>query len=108
MEEETYKQRKSGLLEKINYLKFVIKNTNHEALTSNNSLVANKSINKNTANCLLTNNSKIECDYNYFNSNNNDFSNNKNHTNKNANCKTIDINNFTSDVNHFQTNPVSF
>jgi ABC-type siderophore export system fused ATPase/permease subunit len=84
-------------LEKINYLKFIVKNSNHEALTSNNSLVANKSLNKNN---LLTNFSKIECDYNNYNL----FIN----TNKNANCKTIEFNNFSNyENNYFHLNPVN-
>lgn len=72
LEEETFKLRKSALLEKINYYKFIIKNTNHEALTTNNSLIANQSLNKNSAKYLLTNFSEIDAEFNFNNSNKND------------------------------------
>jgi len=86
LEEETFKLRKSALLEKINYYKFIIKNTNHEALTTNNSLIANQSLNKNPAKYLLTNFSEIDAEFNFNNSN------------KNENLKTLDFCD-TKDIN---------
>lgn len=74
-------------MEKLNYYKFIIKNTNHDALTANNSLVANKSINKNPSKCLLTNYSKF------------DYDGNINNTNKYANLKTLDFYNDINEIN---------
>ena len=42
LENETYNQRKAALLEKINYLKNSIKNSNAYMLTSNNSILTKK------------------------------------------------------------------
>ena len=65
LEEETYKQRKSALLEKINIYKHIIKNSSNANLTSNNSIKGNRSRNENSNydKIKITNNSFYEVDY---------------------------------------------
>ena len=65
LEEETYKQRKSALLEKINVYKHIIRNSSTANFSSNNSILANKSKNDNgnSSKIKITNNSFYEVDY---------------------------------------------
>ena len=87
-EDETYLQRKSFFLEKINYYKFIIKNTNHQILTSNNSLLANISVTKNKD--FLRDNLKLGMDLNL--------------SNKIYNTENIDILNSSNENNDFNLN----
>jgi hypothetical protein len=57
LEEETYKQRKYALLEKINIYKHIIKNTSSANLSSNNSIKVNRSLNNISEKVKITNNS---------------------------------------------------
>jgi hypothetical protein len=60
LEDETYKQRKSALLEKINIYKHIIKNTSCVNLSSNNSIKVNKSLNNISEKVKITNNTIYE------------------------------------------------
>lgn len=63
MENNTYIQRKTAYIEKINYLKNLIKNSNVNLLTSNNSIITRRGDHENFNNDLFskTNESLEDC-----------------------------------------------